>query len=318
MARNILVVGELSGGQPTPTTLELLSGAVGLAAGGTISVTLLGAGATAAAAACAGAGTAYASDDAGYDTFRAEQWLPAIGAALDQANADLVMIPQSTAGRELGPRLSHRRNTAVAMDCTNIVDEGGTLKVSRPAYGGNAMATYSFASSPAMATVRAKSFDLVAGAGPSNTVALPAAGDSRTNVTGHEQVVAEGLQIQDAAIVVSGGRGLGAPEGFQLVEALAAAIGSERAAVGSSRAAVDLGWYPPSQQVGLTGKVVTPDVYIAIAISGASQHLAGCSGSKAIVAVNRDAEANIFNFAKYGIVGDYKVIVPALIEAFKK
>ena len=318
MARNILVVGELAEGQPTPTTLELLSGAVGLAAGGTVGVTLLGTGAGAAAAACGGAGTAYTSDDAGYDTFRAEQWLPAIIEALDQAAPDLVMIPQSTVGREIGPRLAHRRNTAVAMDCTSIVDEGGAFKVARPAYGGNAMATYGFASSPAMATVRSKSFDIVAGAGPANTVALSAAGESRTSVTGHEQVVSEGLQIQDAAIVCSGGRGLGSAEGFEMVEALAAAIGPDKAAVGSSRAAVDLGWYPPSQQVGLTGKVVTPDVYIAVAISGASQHLAGCSGSKAIVAINRDPEANIFNFAKYGIVGDYKVVVPALIEAFKK
>lgn len=318
MARNILVVGELAGGQPTPTTLELLSGAAGLAAGGTVAVTLLGTGATAAAAACGGATVAYASDDAAYDTFRAEQWLPAIEAALDQANADLVMIPQSTPGRELGPRLSHRRKTAVAMDCVGIVDEGGAFKATRPAFGGNAIATYGFATSPAMATVRAKSFDIAGGAGPSSTVALPGAGTSRTNVTGHEQVVASGLQITDAAVVVSGGRGLGSAEGFELVEALAAAIGPDKAAVGSSRAAVDLGWYPPSQQVGLTGKVVTPDVYFAIAISGASQHLAGCSGSKVIVAVNRDADANIFNFAKYGIVGDYKVIVPALIEEFKK
>ncbi|MFA7250164.1 MAG: electron transfer flavoprotein subunit alpha/FixB family protein [Dehalococcoidia bacterium] len=318
MARNILVVGELSGGQPTPTTLELLNGAAGLAAGGVVSVTLLGTGATAAAAAAAGAATAYVNDDATYDTFRAEQWLPALGAALDQANPDLVLIPQSASGREIGPRLSHRRNTAVAMDCISIVDEGGALKATRPAYGGNALATYSFATAPAMATVRSKSFDRATGPGASTTVPLPAAGESRTLVTGYEASVSEGLQIQDAPVVVSGGRGLGSAEGFQLIEALAAAIGTDKAAVGASRAAVDLGWYPPSQQVGLTGKVVSPDIYIAIAISGASQHLAGCSGAKVLIAVNRDPDANIWSFAKYGIVGDYKNVVPALIEEFKK
>ena len=130
-------------------------------------------------------------------------------------------------------------------------------------------------------------------------------------------VLLSGLQIQDATVVVSGGRGLGDEEGFRVVEALASAIGDDRAAVGASRAACDLGWYPVSQQVGLTGKVVTPDLYIAIAISGASQHMAGCSGSKMIVAINRDAEANIFKEARYGIVGDYKQVLPPLIEAVK-
>jgi electron transfer flavoprotein alpha subunit len=149
-------------------------------------------------------------------------------------------------------------------------------------------------------------------------VQLPAAGETRTQVTGREQAVAEGLQLQDASVVVSGGRGLGAPEGFQDVEQLAETIGKDKAAVGASRAAVDLGWYPPSQQVGLTGKVVTPDLYIAVAISGASQHMAGCSGAKTIVAVNRDKDANIFGFAKYGIVGDFKQVLPALIEEIKK
>ena len=171
-----------------------------------------------------------------------------------------------------------------------------------------------------MATVRAKSFDppaLQDGA-TGETVELPAAGASKTEVTGFEPVVSEGLKIEDAKIVVSGGRGLGDPEGFRVVEELAGAFGSEKAAVGASRAAVDLGWYPTSQQVGLTGKVVTPDLYVAVAISGASQHMAGCSGSKMIIAVNRDKEANIFKAAKYGIVGDYKAIVPALIEAVKK
>lgn len=318
MARNILVVGELAGGQPTSTTLELLGGAAGLAGGGNVSVTLLGTGATAAAAACAGASTAYASDDAAYDTFRGEQWLAAIGTALDQATPDVILIAQSTAGREIGPRLAHRRGTAVAMDCVSIADEGGAIKATRPAYGGNAVATYSFATSPAVATVRAKSFEPGSGAGPTSTVALPGAGESRVTVTGREQVVAAGLQLQDAPVVVSGGRGMGSADGFQVIEALADAIGKDKTAVGASRAAVDLGWYPPSQQVGLTGKVVTPNLYFAVAISGASQHMAGCSGSKVLVAINRDADANIFSFAKYGIVGDYKTVVPAIIAELKK
>lgn len=318
MPHNILVVGELEEGAPSSTTLEMLGGAQGLAGGGDVSVVLLGTGATAAAAQAAGAGKAFVNDDSNYDTFRGEQWLPAIQAAVEQASPDLILIAQSTAGRELGPRLAHRLDTAVAMDCVSIVDNGGTIEATRPCYGGNAQATYTFATTPAIATVRAKSFDAVEGSGASETVELPAAGESRVQVLGKEVTESEGLQITDAPVVVSGGRGLGAPEGFEELKKLAEAIGKDKAAVGASRAAVDLGWFPPSEQVGLTGKVVTPDLYIAIAISGASQHMAGCSGSKMIIAINRDKEANIFNFSKYGIVGDWKQVVPPLIEAFKK
>ena len=204
------------------------------------------------------------------------------------------------------------------MDCVNVAVNGGAIEATRPCYGGNARATYSFATSPAIATVRAKSFDPAEGAGAADTAPLPAPGEARVQVTGKDVTESEGLALTDAPIVVCGGRGLGAPEAFDDLKQLAAAIGKDRAAVGASRAAVDLGWFPPSEQVGLTGKVVTPDLYLAVAISGASQHMAGCSGSKAIVAINRDKDANIFGFSKYGVVGDWKQIVPALIEELKK
>ena len=322
MAQDVLVVGELAEGSVSSTTVELLGQATRLAQGGKVSVTLLGAGATgsAGAAFAAGADRVFVSDDANYDMFRSDQWLAAVEAALDQATPGVVLIAQSMVGRDLGPRLAFRRGTAVAMDCLRVEPaEGGGVRATRSAYGGNAHATYSFATSPAIVTVRAKSQEPIeprAGAS-GETVALPAAGASRTEIAGREAAVKEGLQLQDASIVVSGGRGLGAPEGFKLVEALADAFGRDKAAVGSSRAACDLGWYPPSQQVGLTGKVVTPDLYVAVAISGASQHMAGCSGSKNIIAINKDREANIFKAARFGIVGDYKAVLPELIEAIK-
>lgn len=322
MARNVLVVGELEGAEITSTTAELLGAASRLADGGAVSVTLLGSGAAQAAAGGfrAGAGRAFVSADGAYDEFRADQWTAAVREAVEQSSADVVLMAQSSVGRDLGPRLAFGLDTAVGMDCIAVEDDGGTLKVTRPCYGGNANATYSFATSPAIATVRAKSQDpLPPDEGASGeTVELAGAAGSRTEITGREMAVAEGLQLQDASIVVSGGRGLGGPEGFGVVEELASTIGVNRAAVGASRAACDLGWYPVSQQVGLTGKVVTPDLYIAIAISGASQHMAGCSGSKTIVAVNRDPEANIFKASRWGIVGDYKDVVPALIEALKE
>ncbi|MDA0256239.1 MAG: electron transfer flavoprotein subunit alpha/FixB family protein [Chloroflexi bacterium] len=321
MARNVLVVGELEGGEVSSTTAELLAAGSRIAAGGSVSVTLLGAqaGVGAASAFAAGAQRAYVGADGAYDEFRPDQWTEAVRASVEQSSADVVLMAQSSVGRDLGPRLAFGLDSAVAMDCIAVDDDGGTLKVTRPCYGGNANATYSFATSPAIATVRAKSQDpLPPQAGASGeTVELPAAGASRSTIAGREVAVAEGLQLQEAPIVVSGGRGLGGPEGFAVVEELAATIGRDKTAVGASRAACDLGWYPVSQQVGLTGKVVTPDLYIAIAISGASQHMAGCSGSKTIIAVNRDADANIFNSCRWGIVGDYKEVVPALIAALK-
>ena len=321
MARNILVVGELEGGALTSTTGELVAAASRLVDGGQVSVTLLGSGAgdSAGPAFAAGADRAFVSSDGGFDEFRSDLWVAAVEDAIGQASPDAIFIAQSAVGRDLGPRLAFRQDSAVAMDCVSVADEGGQLKATRSCYGGSAQATYSFATSPAIATIRAKSQDPLATPRDASgeTVELAGAAAGRSEIVGREQAVSTGLALQDAAVVVSGGRGLGAAEGFQLVEALAAAIGSDKAAVGSSRAAVDLGWYPTTQQVGLTGKVVTPDLYVAIAISGASQHMAGCSGSKTIVAINRDPEANIFKSARFGIVGDYKDVLPALIEAVK-
>jgi electron transfer flavoprotein alpha subunit len=317
MTRNILVVGELVEGALSPTTAELLGQSTRLADGGSVAVSLLGSSASGAASAAfeAGADKAFTNDDAGYDQYNSDQWVNAVEAALD--GVDVVLVAQSSVGRDMAPRLAARQNTAAAMDCIDVTDDGGTLKVTRPAYGGNALAEYSYAASPAVATVRAKAFEAIeprSGAS-GETVELPGAGESRTTIQGRELAEATGLSITEAPVVVSGGRGLGGPEGFELVEALAAAFGTSRAAVGSSRAACDLGWYPVSQQVGLTGKVVTPDLYVAVAISGASQHMAGCSGAKMIIAINKDPDANIFHAAKYGIVGDYKAVLPALIEA---
>jgi len=137
----------------------------------------------------------------------------------------------------------------------------------------------------------------------------------RTKVISRTKQEAEGVRLEDADVVVCGGRGLGGPEGFQMLEELARLLGG---AVGATRTACDLGWYPVANQIGLTGKVVTPTLYIAVALSGASQHMAGCSNSKYIVAINKDPEANIFKAARFGIVADYKQVVPSLIAALRE
>jgi electron transfer flavoprotein alpha subunit len=174
--------------------------------------------------------------------------------------------------------------------------------------------------SPQIATIRAKSQDpLEPDSGRTgDTIPLGVEIDQaqvRERLVGREKVEAEGIRLEDADVVVAGGRGLGGPEGFQPVEELAAVLGG---AVGASRAACDLGWYPPSQQVGLTGKTVSPDVYIAVAISGASQHMAGMAGSKNVIAINKDPDSNMVKSSRWAIIGDFKQVIPALVNEVRK
>ncbi|MCA9854220.1 MAG: electron transfer flavoprotein subunit alpha/FixB family protein, partial [Dehalococcoidia bacterium] len=167
-----------------------------------------------------------------------------------------------------------------------------------------------------IATVKAKQYDALApdSGRTGSTVTIDVAGESPVKVTGHTQPEVTGIRIEDAPVVVSGGRGLGDASGFEMLEELSKLL---KGATGASRAACDLGWYPPAQQVGLTGKTVSPSLYIAVAISGASQHMAGMAGAKNIVAINKDPDCNMVQVSKYAVIEDYKKIVPALIEAIK-
>jgi electron transfer flavoprotein alpha subunit len=213
--------------------------------------------------------------------------------------------------------LAFRLGTGAAMDVVQIEAEGGRLLATRSAYGGNARAQVSFVNSPAVITVRAKSQEpLPEQAGKSGDVEKVTVdvGDARGRLASHEKVQSEGVRLEDAEVVVSGGRGLGGPEAFEQIEELATIL---RGAVGASRAVCDLGWYPVANQVGLTGKVVSPNLYVAVAISGASQHMAGCGGSRNIVAINKDPDAPIFKAARFGIVGDWKQILPALAKELR-
>jgi electron transfer flavoprotein alpha subunit len=202
------------------------------------------------------------------------------------------------------------------MDCVNLELQGGRLRATRSAYGGNARAEHTWRSPLQIVTLKAKSYDgLPADAGRSgSTTTIDAVGATAVKVTGRKKAEASGVRLEDADVVVSGGRGLGDPEAFKMLEELAGLL---KGATGASRAACDLGWYPPSQQVGLTGKTVSPSLYIAVAISGASQHMAGMSGSKNIVAINKDPDCNMVQVSKYAIIEDYRKVVPALIEAIK-
>jgi electron transfer flavoprotein alpha subunit len=323
MAEGVLVIGEIQDGELVGITAEMLAAGrqIADAQGGLVNLALFGAGAEALAqqGIAAGADLVYTEEDAAFTEYLPERWLAAAQTAVDFADPAVILIGTTTPGRDLAPRLAFRLNTGLAMDVISFEIEGDTIHWTRPCYGGAARQVLRIESTPQIATIRAKTIDpLPADAGRTGDtiplgVELPA--DEREKVTGKEIQEKEGLQLEDADVVVSGGRGLGGPDGFQVVEELAKALGG---AVGASRAACDLGWYPATQQVGLTGKTVSPDLYIAVAISGASQHMSGMAGAKNVIAINKDADSNMVKSSRWAIIGDYKQVVPALVQEIKK
>ena len=315
MANGVLILAELADGAPAPIVAELVGAAQRLNAG-PVSAMLIGAGVEGAAAQISGVEKVYVVDNAALAEYTNDAYTAAAVAVAQQADPAVILLGQTNVGRDLAPALAYKLNTAVAMDTIALEMKDGKLHTTRPAYGGNARAVNSFTATPAIATVRPKSQDAAEGGSSGAVVNVDfQPGEARTKVTDRKVATAEGVRLEDADVVVTGGRGLGGPEGFQGIEELAHLLGG---AVGASRAVADLGWRPVAEQVGLTGKVVSPTLYIAIAVSGASQHMAGCSGSKNIVAINKDPEANIFKASRFGIVGDFKTVLPALIDAVKK
>lgn len=324
MAEGVLVIAETSGSALDPITAELIAAGSRLtgAIGGLVSVAIFGGNAEALAqgAVDAGADIVYPFNEAGLDDYLTDTWTPAAQMAIDVADPAVVLIGQTAIGRDLAPRLAFRTGTAAVMDAAEFAVDGGVIKWTRPCFGGNARAVVSVATTPQIATIRAKTFDpLLVEAGRSGDI-IPMdsgadANSANQRIVGREKAQSEGVRLEDAAVVVSGGRGLGGPEGFKPLESLADVLNG---AVGASRAACDLGWYPPAQQVGLTGKTVSPDLYIAVAISGASQHWAGMANSKNIVAINKDPDATMVKNARYAVIDDYKAIIGPLTEEIKK
>jgi len=228
-----------------------------------------------------------------------------------------VVFAASAAGRDLAPRVAARLGVALAQDITDVTVEGGAVTVMHPVYAGKALLKLKLTATPAVVSLRPNVFTPVQRpkAGAAEIVPVDAAA-GRVVVTGIK-AAAGALDVAEASIVISGGRGLKEPANFKVLEALAAAFGG-RAAVGASRAVVDAGWRPHADQVGQTGKTVSPTLYIAVGISGAIQHLAGMRTSKVIVAINKDKDAPIFKVADYGVVGDLFEVVPKLTEEIRK
>lgn len=269
-----------------------------------------------------GADKVYTVENPLLKEYQTDAYVAVMEKAVRDISPRILLFGQTSVGRDMAPRLSFRLGTSLSMDCIELSIDPATklLQQTRPVYGGNARATFTSELLPQMVTVRQKAMSPLEpnearkGEIASIKVELDPA-KIRTKVLETIKEEVAGVKLEDAQIIVAGGRGIGGPDGFKQLEELAKAL---RAAVGASRPPSDNKWVPESWQIGLTGKIVTPEVYIAVAISGASQHLAGCSGSKNIIAINKDPEANIFKEARFGVVGDWKQVLPTFTQKVRE
>ena len=318
---NVLVVADHLDGVLRKVTLSALTFAQQAAelTGGEVTIVLLGSDVDAIAEELAGYGAAkvlYANDPA-FANYLAENYAPAITKAAELTDATIVCTPSSTTGKDLLPRVAATLDAGMVSDAISVEDDDG-LKFRRPLWAGNVITTVEVVTPVKVVTVRTTDFETAEPTGDSSPVEAFDAGvtssDSAEFVS-FDQVKSERPELTDADVVVAGGRGLRSGENFQMIMDLADTLGG---AVGASRAAVDSGYAPNDWQIGQTGKVVAPQLYFAVAISGAIQHLAGMKGSNNIVAINTDPDAPIFQVSDYGLVADAFEVVPELTEKLKK
>jgi electron transfer flavoprotein alpha subunit len=328
MAENkgVLVLGETKEGKLVSITTELLGGGRKLAddLGEELAAVLVGSGVAGLAqeAIAYGADKVYVVDDPILGDYQTDSYMSVMEKVAGQASPQILIMGQTSIGRDLAPRLAFRLNTAAALGCLELAIDPSSKKLlqTKPVYGGNALAVFTTDSFPQIATVRSKAMTPLAPdqSRKGEIIKVEAGLDAsalKAKVLEKVPEEVEGIKLEDAEVVVGGGRGIGSTEGFAQLEELAKLL---KGAVGATRPPCDNGWVPAGAQVGLTGKIITPDLYIAIALSGSSQHMSGCSGSKAIVAINKDPEANIFREARFGVVGDWKKVVPAFTEKLKE
>ena len=322
--RGVLVFGEVKDGALTGLAREGVALGLQLAgeAGGQVTAIVIGPDAEAQAKEliASGAQKVYTFESADLADYQPDAYLQVLLKAVATANPKVIIFGQTDTGKDLAPKLAFRLKSSLSMDCVDVTLEGGKLVATKPVYGGNAQGIYESDADLHAVTLRAKAVEALEpdGSRKGEIVALDASIDEsavKVRVVEVKRQEAEGIRLEDASVVVSGGRGFGGPEPFEQLEELAKVLGG---AVGASRAVCDAGWLDHSYQVGLTGKTVTPDLYIAVAISGASQHMAGCSGSKNIVSINKDKDSNIFKESRFGVVGSWEEVLPAFIEMVKE
>jgi electron transfer flavoprotein alpha subunit len=316
----VLTFAEQKDGRLRRASLETVSEARRLAdaLSATVSAVVVGPGAEPLASdlAAYGADRVIVFDDDAFAAYATESYARALAQAVADERPSVVLVPFTAIGKDLAPRVAAKLDAGLASDCVALSVAGGRLVGRRPLYAGKAYATVEWAGEPQLATLRPNVFPLGQPDASRRAEVVKASVDTsaRARVTAVRAATQGKLQLTEAQVVVSGGRGLKGPEHFHLVEELAEAMG---AATGASRAVVDAGWVDHSLQVGQTGKTVSPSLYVACAISGAIQHLAGMSSSKYIVAINKDADAPIFKVADYGILGDVFELLPRLSAAAK-
>ena len=322
MAKGVWIVAEQREGALRKVSFELASTARKLAdqLGEEVVAVLLGSGVEAMAAELGkyGVDKVFVADNPALEPYTTDAHAAAVAKAVKDNDPSILLLGASTQGKDLSARLVGKLATGMATDCTDVKIADGKLLAIRPMYAGKCFGEVVVTGTPQMASLRPNVFTIVENAKAGAVVKFDPALDAaqlKTKVLEMQKEAAGKIDVSEANIIVSGGRGMKGPEGYAILEELAKLL---RAAVGASRAAVDAGWRPQSDQVGQTGKVVSPNLYIACGISGAIQHLAGMSSSKYIVAINKDADAPIFQRADYGIVDDLFKVVPALTVEVKK
>lgn len=322
MSRNVLVLAEVRDGGLRNVSLECLAAARRVSDGGTITAAVFGSKAKEFAETLAhhGADNVVVATDEKLDQYTTDAYFQAFKQVIDKVQPDVILTGHTAVGRDVSPRIAARMGWGLISDCTDVQPADDRIIFTRPIYAGKAFVKKAVKEGTVFATIRpnnipAEEADTSRTAQVEELDVAISADSLRTLVKEVVRKTTGGVDLSEARIIVSGGRGVKSADGFKVLQELADVLG---AAVGASRGACDAGYCDYSLQIGQTGKVVTPDLYIACGISGAIQHLAGMSNSKVIVAINKDPEANIFNVADYGIVGDLFEVVPMLTEEFKK
>jgi electron transfer flavoprotein alpha subunit len=315
---NIWVLAELKDGAVQKVALEMISKARTL---GDVTAVVLGPGASSQAAVLGeyGAKAVYAHDDEAYVQYLAEPAAETLGSLIAQHKPELVLIGTTYTGRDIAARLNATLDCGVINDAADIIYEDGAFKATTPWFSASTFVTVTSPSHTTLMLVKPKSYaaESAGGAAPQVTTLTHAISEKskRSRIVETVTEKSEGPTLEEAAVVISGGRGIKDPKNFELLYKLAEPL---NAAVGATRAVVDSGWVPYSMQVGQTGKTVKPTVYIAVGISGAIQHTVGMKNSKNIIAINTDEDAPIFKFSDLGVVGDSLKIIPALTEEIKR